>query len=392
MKTLKNTLLIGLMTLLLSPLSFAQDFDANRMNRDIKIMENILDELFKTDISGPSVKGSTRIMSFGGTSSGTTGAYIPNYGIIFRVPHIISAAQIASVSVDQNSKDSKITFYYNSDEGSSDKGISEEAVVNRISEFLRDYASAITQLQSDENIMVIYGSKGGSNMPVYFSIRGDRKVSELPIVSVSAKKRDIDAYRNGKINDSSFKDRVKVSETNNSDHLDLKVMGNILETAFGESSNEMFQISGKPAYLALDNFGVLFTMNVRHNRTSAMGSIVFHDDEVRNVVRASGIQKLDVLSPEEAEEKRAEQAEQAHASFEQLKIDVMDYLIDYGRTLSSVSSDEFILLTINILSNRWDDEIPSRLDIQLKKSVLERLERGAISRNEAINAVTITEY
>ena len=48
MKQLKMTLLIGLLSLILAPSIVAQNIDAHRMKRDIRIMENILSELFRT--------------------------------------------------------------------------------------------------------------------------------------------------------------------------------------------------------------------------------------------------------------------------------------------------------------------------------------------------------
>ncbi|MEX0722808.1 MAG: hypothetical protein WD053_02970 [Gracilimonas sp.] len=413
MKTLKHTLLIGLVALLLTPLSFAQDFDKNRMNRDIKIMENILDELFKIETKSTSTSSNTRgavrvrevtgsgfisANLFGARSNQVEGNYIPEYGIIFKIPYLLSR-NITSVSVIKDSDQPSISFYYDSDDNSGDNQVTEEAVMTRITNFFKDYAPTIGQLGDDEQVTIVYG-KRKENEPQLriFKRSGDspenEEVKQVPVIKVSAKANDLASLKSGRLSSDDFENRLSISKEGieEKEQLDLKVMSNILETVLSGSQNEMFEISGKPEYLVLDNFGVLFSMNVRHTRTSARGSIVFHEEEVRNEIRASGVKELDVLSPEEAEEKRAEQAEQAKASFEQLKTDVTDYLIDYGRTLSSVSSDQHILLTINILSNRWGDEIPSRLDLQLKKSVLERLERGDINKDEAINAVTITEY
>ncbi|MEX2478253.1 MAG: hypothetical protein WD357_07435 [Gracilimonas sp.] len=411
MKTLKHALLIGLMTLLLPPLTFAQDFDANRMNRDIKIMENILGELFKMETksnsSSSNSNNSVRVRSgsgfisanlFGARSNQVEGNYIPEYGIIFKIPYLLSR-NITSVSVIKDSDQPSISFYYDSDDNSGDSQVTEETVITRITNFFKDYAPTIGQLEGDEQITIVYGERKESTPRIrIFNRSGDleekEEVKQVPVITVSAKASDLASLKSGRLSSDDFENRLSISKEDieEKEQLDLKVMSNILETVLSGSQNEMFEISGKPEYLVLDNFGVLFSINVRHIRTSARGSIVFHEEEVRNVIRASGVKELDVLSPEEAEEKRAEQAEQAKASFEQLKTDVTDYLIDYGRTLSSVSSDQHILLTINILSNRWDDEIPSRLDIQLKKSVLERLERGDINKDEAINDVTITEY
>lgn len=103
-------------------------------------------------------------------------------------------------------------------------------------------------------------------------------------------------------------------------------------------------------------------------------------------------QSSDALDEEAAaiEERQEEYKENVLSSFDELKTSVAEYLVDYGRTLSSVSSDQFILTSVNVSTGI--DEIPDRVDFQIKKSVLEEYDRGRISREEAINSVSITEY
>jgi len=67
-----------------------------------------------------------------------------------------------------------------------------------------------------------------------------------------------------------------------------------------------------------------------------------------------------------------------------------EYIVDYGRTVKSVSSDQFMLLSVDV-NGRYEN-IPGRIDIQVKKSVLEQLDKGSISRDQALERVVITEY
>ena len=64
--------------------AFAQNIDANRMNRDIRIMENILAELFKTTAEIPTAE--TIVISQGYfRQRSIRGTYLNDYGIIFMI-------------------------------------------------------------------------------------------------------------------------------------------------------------------------------------------------------------------------------------------------------------------------------------------------------------------
>ncbi|WP_345694313.1 hypothetical protein [Fodinibius salicampi] len=57
------------------------------MNRDINIMENVLDELFRTQWSAHSntIRINSSSFSFG-RSNDINGTYLPEFGVIFTIP------------------------------------------------------------------------------------------------------------------------------------------------------------------------------------------------------------------------------------------------------------------------------------------------------------------
>lgn len=380
---------------MIGTLGQAQSIDTNRMNRDIKIMENILGELFK--INSPSVRSNGESRAFTIASGfGTTdvkGTYLPGYGIIFTIPQI-SSHRISSVNVNKSEGSSQISFYYSSDEDEDTDPVTEESVINRITEFLTDYASTIGQLKEDENVMVIYGPKTGrSSVFAVYTLRGDKidkdEVAELPVISVVAKKSDLQALRNGSINEDTFEDRLSISKSQDKEYLDLKVMSNIFETALKEVPRESYRLSGNVDYLMLENFGVLFSVNVRydlHGRTESF--FIRNNDRNRLTYTAAQSQANTSSDNDDAEELE----EKISNAYEKLVQDIKEYIIDYGRTLNSVKSGQYILTSVN-LSDTWiDNNLPDRIDFQVQKSTLEQLDRGGLSRQEAINSVTVTEY
>lgn len=390
MKRIQQILPALLIILLTSSLGWAQSFDANRMNRDIKIMENILGEMFKT-YSGNSSSRAVYIADFAGGSRNVRGTYLPGYGIIFNVQ--TSSSFVLSQSSD--GEGSSNSFYYSYSTSSSDDDnvkVDEESVKDRITEFLKDYASTIGQLKPTENVMVIYGSNSRHSFPslVYTSSNGkiDRKETEkLPVISGSVTKKDLDDYRSGKINESAFANKVQTASNTDKEYLDLKVMSNIFETALKEQGDESFRLSGNVNYLMLDNFGAIFNLDASYRTNNRLFGRVSGITVTGAYIRTDS---RDAPDAKEQDEKEAEFLASVNEAYSLLKSNIKEYLVDYGRTVSSVKPDQYILTTVNV-RGRYND-IPERIDFQLKKSVLDQLDRGQISREKALEQVVVTEY
>ena len=391
MKKIQRIIPTLLLLFLTSPIVWAQNFDANRMNRDIKIMENILGEMFKT-YSGNSSNERVIFSEFSGNSRSVRGTYLPEYGIIFNVQTGSNFIYVNSSQGDNNNSNS---FYYSSDNSSDEnEEVSESSVKDRITEFLKDYASTIGQLKPNENVMVIYGSKSNNSFPalVVRSSNGkveSKKQESLPVISGSISKKDLDDYRSGKINATAFDNKVKTASTKDKEYLDLKVMSNIFETALRDQDEESFRLSGNVNYLMLDNFGAIFNLDTSYRTNNHL----FGSGNISGITVSGAYIRTNSRTAPDAQEVEKEQAEylaKVKDAYKKLKINLKEYLVDYGRTISSVKSDQYILTTVNI-RGRYDD-IPERIDVQLKKSVLDQLDKGSISREKALEQVVITEY
>ncbi len=400
MKHLRKTILIGLLSILFAPTLSAQNIDANRMNRDIRIMENILAELFRTQVETPTAE--TIIIDRGGfRQRGIRGTYLNGYGIIFMINREDPFAPKMHMSRQGN-----FNFYFDSDTetGGTSKEVDETTIKRRITEFLMDYASTIGQLEDDEQVMVIYGANtgGGVSLARYrVALNGDfideEPAKVLPVISGSVNVKDLKEYRRGGLNEGKMKERITFATSEGKEYMDLKVMGNIFETAFDESNNG-FRMSGKPNYLLLDNFGAIFSFDTRYSDRDGVFRVLNNSRIVlqnlrRDQQRATGVVRNN-LSEEELEEMETTQEEikkKIIDAYGKMMSNVSEYLVDYGRTLSSVDSDQHILISMKV-SASGIEEIPERVDVQIKKSVLEDLDRGRIIRDEAIKSVSVTEY
>lgn len=393
MKQLKTYLLIGLLSLTFTSTSiFAQNIDANRLNRDIKIMENILGELFKTTLTSSGSNQTYVVSGFAAMSSGNIrGTYLPGFGVIFMVPNSNMRTAFYRSS-GQNGNSNSVAFYYDSDSKEEDRTVDEASITSRITEFLKDYASTIGQLKDDEKVMVIYGST--DNMGVrFYTLAGDRQEDKekLPVISVSAKVGDLKAYRSGSINESAFESKLAKATSEGKEYLDLKVMGNIFETALREQPDDAFRLSGGVNYLMLDNFGALFSFDVRYSDNRFGRDLWGSVARVRQTGAVTVVNGRTVNNDDDA--RKAEEEEMMKRiddAYSNLVTNIKEYVVDYGRTLNSLNNDQYLLLSVNV-NGRWD-EIPNRFDIQVKKSVLQQLDRGTISRDQALNQVVVTEY
>mgnify|MGYP003634077340 CR=1 FL=1 len=381
MKYMKSLILGLLLVMFASPLATAQQFDTNRMNRDLNIMENILSEMFKTQ-TGNSEYNRTISM----ISRSVRGTYMPGFGVIFMVNNNTNRFPITV----QSSSDNNVSFYYTSDEDDSNTNTVDEASVTaRMKEFLKNYASTIGQLKPAENVVVIYGKAARNEFTVLRSFQSGKVTTEkqkaLPVISVSASTTDLQDYRSGKLSESAFEKRLNIAKAEGKEYLDLKVMSNIFETALKDRDADAFRLSGSVDYLMLENFGVLFSFDVRISSSTSYSlarSLRFAEE----IVFEQGAPKSDDKDAKTKEEIVAQTKE----AYNQLKKDLKEYLVDYGRTINSIKSNQYILTTVTI--DGRNEGVPNRIDVQLKKAVLEDLDKGTITRAQALNKVIVTEY
>lgn len=390
---LQSSLLIGILLTGVSSPAYAQDIDANRMNRDLRIMENILGELFKTQYGEtPQGSAATIVSGLNFRSNNVRGTYLPGFGVIFD----IKSRSNMVIYETRNGSSASAYFYYNSEgsQGRETEEVTEEAVVNRIAGFLKDYGSTIGQLSKNDKILVIYGANRNANnfvLRVSNSVQqAETEDNSLPTISVSVQAGALAEYRRGELSGEEFMRRLETATSEDKEYLDLQVMSNIFETAFDEMKSPSFRTVGGVDYIMLENFGALYSMDVRFG--GVRNSRVAYQREF-----AERLRQLGVSAPQsEATESEDELWDTLNSAYDSMISNTKEYIVDYGRTLSSLDSDQFLLVSLSIpgryeIQGR-DERIPERVEIQVSKSVLEQLDRGRISREEALEQVNVTEY
>ncbi|SHF79228.1 hypothetical protein SAMN05443144_11375 [Fodinibius roseus] len=392
----------------------SSEIDENRMNRDLRIMENVLQELFKT---GGTIRGRYGGPFGFGNNHNIRGTYLPGYGVIFTIPEARPGFMALGGA---NGND--FSFYFEYGDGEKGEKVTEESITERIIEFLQDYGAVIGQLSDKEKVMVIYNTAASSDRFDFdnFRLAGEdedkeqeKRRQDIPTISVAAAKSDLQAYRSGDASPGQLRERLEISTggVNDDSQMDLKVMANILETTLKESVDEgtgSFRISGSLDYLMLDNFGALFFGNaisagglssaISSLNLSNIDSISVQPRKKKGGVRIttkSGEQRFygssDMLEGwKKRQEQRHKQMEEHYRAFvSRLK----ESLVDYGRTLRSIDSDQYILLSVALNSRLGPHgNLPERIDMQVKKSMLEAMERGDLDREDTIDQIQVREY
>ncbi|MCH6559268.1 hypothetical protein IH799_02810, partial [candidate division KSB1 bacterium] len=285
---MKNKFLIRLLfwqiiflSIILVPMSsFAQSSKINwdRMNRDLEIMQGILDNLLAP---------SKPMLAF--SNGGARGLYFDGYGVVFQID--LGGARLMDVvrlrignefALAKDLADQARAFEGKpvsvppvSDEGpvivdattglvltkgdlTAGKRI--ELLEERTIEFLRDYADAIGQIKPTDRITIL------ANFEHTYSVfavhlRGAENVEKSPSgLNITAKKSDIVDFRKGKIDEKTFRNRVTFHKRLDSKqkNRNIDIMANILNTALNRKHRGEFRMDSKNRGIYLDGLGALF--------------------------------------------------------------------------------------------------------------------------------------
>jgi hypothetical protein len=298
MRTLTVTILTFLMlTIFIDPTRAQQpEIDKDRLNRDIRIMERAITELFRLENQKHFSVNLPGFSIDGGLGAGNVkGDYIHGYGVIFSIPDVTSRRQ-GFFFLDSNVEREGQSLKFSTGIHDEDKTVNEEGVIARITEFLMNYAPSIGQLDSQSRVTVIYGSElydrnqvrirsgrvdinGRESGRFLIQGRDDQESpdsDEIPVIAMSVTVENLEAFRSGRINADAFLSEIE-TEILRRDELqrtDLNIFANILETGLRDTQHELFKLNTKPVYLLLDSFGVIFHVDLSRSPAFYIGNVI----------------------------------------------------------------------------------------------------------------------
>lgn len=362
-----------------------------QFDRDIRIAEGIIEELFESDASGNPFSG-RHIRD-------VSGRYIPGYGIHFRIGANLTPAIIrvvledqAEIHIDEDPEPGKLR----------ERG--REFVEQRFMEYLKNYAPLFRDLPGNEVIRLTMGPHNFAAGT--FIVRPGLPGSRRSVANITAwvKASDVRAYDNRTISEQEFESRVEVKNLAKLvTERDQTVFASILQTSL-EDVSDTIRVRREPVVEYLPGLGLSYNVNaslrsggwfnfgdieieelrIESDSLSIDFSNVFEDIDFDEIGRIA--ERIDSafapdtprINPDSLRRSFREIRESANNQREQISDDVVRELVDqfhstltqtvqdYGSTLRSLGNEEILMITIN-----WSGRhpaLPARTELRIQKS------------------------
>ncbi|MEP1097646.1 MAG: hypothetical protein ABJG78_21185 [Cyclobacteriaceae bacterium] len=365
--------------MMISLTAVGQEIDQKRMERDLKIAENILSTLSNND---------RNIFSL---SRSIESNYIPDYGVIFTLPQstlvytsrskggitVIAPTAPTAPTVGGSGSSTSSYSYVISDSDDSDSSferVSGEELSEKIKElleenmttFLVDYADLIGQLKPTDRIMV---NVKNSNNQVWVS---DRNLRTKQSTGRTAEilKSDLIAYKQGKSSREETIKKVKFADRGGeTKERDLELFSSIFSRLYEPDMSSTYYASSRNInYERLENLGAIFSMRVYSSS----------ENDGLHTIRTTGERGL-------TREQRNEKVNAMYPEFEKM---FKENMIDYGRTIKSIKPSEMLMFKVRLTECKGC-EMPRSIELTVKGSTLSDFDSGKISRDNALKEITV---
>lgn len=378
----------------------AQKLDEERMRRDIEVAENVLSTLIKQQFNNQRTFFPLEVR----------GSYQPGYGVTFTLPADFTTPivfsmpsdndvfimgedmedmnQVQSYSyryeVDGNGRvitenvspgnDNRPNAYRLKDKNKEKKRANLDSTKNEYNKkvveaakmFLVDYGDMISQLASNEKIVITnQGNQPRQWVNQYFD---SPKRTHL---SVEALKSDLSAFRNGKISRDQALSKLTVVNTEAVEEVeaDLELLTTMFNRLYRVDLSKTFFTEDNIYYERLKDFGAIYYMNV------------FSSDEIapqRFNMPTLGLMDVDL-------ETRNKKIKEMYPQFEK---ELKENILEYGRTVKSLKDNESLVFQVRV-TRCPSCGIPSTLEYTIKGSTLKDYNNSKIDRNAALSKLTV---
>ncbi|MBU2916283.1 MULTISPECIES: hypothetical protein [Reichenbachiella] len=225
--------------------------------------------------------------------------------------------------------------------------------------YLADYANLMSQLRPEDKVLLT--TEVGLNK----SSDPRFKISAYVLVD------DIMAKNSGKLSVEKFQEKIVFSETEISHKkmADLELLASIFQRLYKSDLATTYYTSERVQYEMLDHFGAVFKMKM-------YSSVQYGKDNYKVV--ANGKTGL-------TESERNQIVSELYPQFE---YELIENVLDYGKTVKSLRSDEYLVFQIK-LTQCNGCAIPKDLKVTVQQSVLDNYNQGKIKRDEALSKISI---
>jgi hypothetical protein len=362
--------------------SMAQNVDTDRMDRDIKVAENVLATLIKQKFESKNMFFPLDVRGSYQAGYGVTFTLPPDFTtpIIFAFPDdadiIIDDAQGVSTyeyrvrkpqAAENNNRDWKLK---DSKQRNMDslRDVSNVKLVEAVQEFLADYGDILSQLKPEERIVVT--NRGGGDQPKLW-VGNLVTAPSRSHLSVELAKADLNQFRQNKITRDQLIKRIKVINAEAVEEVepDLELLSTIFNRLYRADLSKTYFSEGNIYYERLKDFGAIYYMNM------------FSASRNFNGLYDMPTQGLTNLSQED----RDKRARELYPSFEK---ELKENVIEYGRTIKSLKDDENLIFNVKV-TRCYNCKIPESLEMTVKGSVLKDYNSGKIDKTAALGKVSV---
>lgn len=354
----------------------AQTTDEERMNRDIKVAENVLSTLIKNEIrNGFTIFGIE-----------VTGSYQPGYGVTFRVPGdqavpfrfstvsgaatvVTPSGQVESHYYDPQSARWRVrdaqSISLQADDNAGQPADSartsyNDVILKAAKDFIVDYGDFLSQLQPGEKIIVTNRSQRTFR---FFN-------PSRTHIQVEAAKGDITAFRQGKLTRDQLMQKLTVINTQTIEErdTDMELLTSIFDRLYRADLSSTYFTDGNLYYERLKDYGAIVYMPVFSSR-------------------GDGVLKImpTLNNAEMPAEERDKKVAELYPKFEK---ELMENIAEYGRRIKSLKENEMLIFNVT-LTKCPGCGIPSTLEVSVSNSVLRDYDAGKIDLKAALAKMTV---
>lgn len=356
----------------------AQSIDDERMHRDLEVAENALGTIITPN--------SDDFPRWHIGDKDIEAGFIKDYGVLFSVnsrglKHLKLYGKVKNKNKNKDKNSEVVIGTENTEERE------KQIFIENCKTFLADYAGIIGQLNDNHRISI---RRGGSN-----SHMGNMNLEHVYVASVGSEGNDkaiwssnsksngdneliietsvgkINALRKGNISRDDFLKAVSVVENVMSyeKDADLETLSAMFHRLYKKDLSKTYYSEREPKYSKLSNFGVIIKMKFYSS---------YEDD---NVYSMPTIDKEGLTL-----EERNTHVMQLLPQFES---DFKENLVNYGRTLKNLDSNDVLMFEINMTTCKDCKDFPRYMKFSIKKSVLHKYNRGDLSMKQAVDMVTV---
>lgn len=344
-----------------------------KMDRDIYILQNIVNDLFNGNRN-----------SFGARRS--KGIYIPNNGVIFNISGNgafgISGYQSWDnlVTIVDGEASTTLSKNYSDEELDKLNAEKEKKLENLSKTFLANYGSLLGELKESEKIQVsvnyslhVKSSSRKIDGQIAF-VSSSKDINKRRLVSMVSVK-DVKAYEAGKLTQDQMMSRIESKSTSidNADMMDAKILAGIFDDLFKTTYDGYLTRSGRTSWTYFEGFGVMYDMNLssRSNgfslRTTEEGEIIYGNNQS---VKSEDFYK-DIQS-----------------KYDEFESAIKSNIIKYGRTLRNLKPNEVVIVNLGLSANKKAN-LPKSLQFMIPKSTIDAFAKGQKSLDQAKDEITV---